>query len=226
MGIPRRAQRHGPRNPGPPAGPRRTARRHRCCRVRPRSTRTRRTPCLAADPARRDPSGQSRCAARCIKASSPASPERTSRPPRAGGSPPPSTRTASGLADHHGRGDAGVVGERDVDLAIRSAAARSATVPVTLNDGLPSPSVSTSASCQDIPLGAPSALASASLAANRAACEVTGTLRSAGGEQALHQPGTSLERLGEPGDVADVDADTDDHAPRSRALLPHRACGC
>ena len=52
-----------------------------------------------------------------------------------------------------------------------SEAARSATVPRTASDGRPSSSVSTSASVQCIPPPAPSALASASLAANRAASD-------------------------------------------------------
>src|SRR5699024_11311983 len=52
-----------------------------------------------------------------------------------------------------------------------SSSARSATVPRTSNDGLPESSVTTSASCQESPAGAPSALASASLAANRAASD-------------------------------------------------------
>ena len=72
-------------------------------------------------------------------------------------------------------------------------------------------SVTHSASCQDIPVGAPSALASASLAANRAAWEATGRSASAGGEQPLDQPGRRSDGLGEPGHVADVDAHPDDH---------------
>ena len=52
----------------------------------------------------------------------------------------------------------------------RSAAA-AATVPETVSQGRPSGSVTISQSCQFSPAGAPSALATASLAANRAAID-------------------------------------------------------
>src|SRR6185369_6042016 len=52
----------------------------------------------------------------------------------------------------------------------RSAAA-AATVPETVSQGRPSGSETISQSCQDSPVGAPNALATASLAANRAANE-------------------------------------------------------
>ena len=62
-------------------------------------------------------------------------------------------------------------------VAIPSSAVLAATVPVTLNSGRPRSSVTISASCQDSPAGAPSALASASLAANRAASDAGAPFR-------------------------------------------------
>src|SRR4029450_13702363 len=67
--------------------------------------------------------------------------------------------------------------------------ARSATVPVIENAGRPWSSVSTSASNQDIPEGAPSALAKASLAANLAAWEAMGRSASAGVKSRATNPG-------------------------------------
>src|SRR5690606_31125909 len=70
-----------------------------------------------------------------------------------------------------------------------SSAARRATVPVIENDGRPCGSVITSASVQTIPPGAPSAFASASLAANRAAREAVGFSASAGVNRRRTRPG-------------------------------------
>ncbi len=77
----------------------------------------------------------------------------------------------SPLRDHHGRGDAPVVAQRHVPAGHPQLRGPRATVPRTTSSGRPwSPTV-TSASCQCRSPGAPSALASASLAANRAASD-------------------------------------------------------
>ena len=60
--------------------------------------------------------------------------------------------------------------ERCHRLTPRSAAT-AATVPETVSQGRPSGSATISQSCQRRPAGAPSALATASLAANRAASD-------------------------------------------------------
>ena len=75
-------------------------------------------------------------------------------------------------------------------------------------------------SCQRTPSEPPSALISASLAANRAASECTGSAALGLGEQALAQARRALDRPGEPLQVDDVDPDTGDHDCRASATRP------
>src|SRR3954451_9291996 len=70
-----------------------------------------------------------------------------------------------------------------------SSAARAATVPRRVNSGRPDSSETTSASCHAMFAGAPSALASASLAANLAASEATGSPASAAVNSRSASPG-------------------------------------
>ena len=122
----------------------------------------------------------------------------STRPPSAPPAPPTAER------------DAGVVRQREVHRGTprgrrrgpaRCRAARTAAGP--------SDSETTSASCQCMSPGAPSALASASLAANRAASEASGPLELDGREQSLRKPGRAGQRQPEPLDVDHVDADAD-----------------
>ena len=104
-------------------------------------------------------------------------------------------------------------------------AARPATLPRTSRCGRPWSPTTTSASCQCRSPGAPRALASASLAANRAASDSPlrgapeGVCCSAAVNSRSRRPGVRVERRGEPLDRHDVDPDPDDHPvslPRPR----------
>ena len=90
------------------------------------------------------------------------------------------------------------------------ASARAATVPRISNRGRPVSSETISASCHAIPTGAPSALAIASLAANRAASEAGGRDASASVNSRAAQRRRALEGLHEAVDVDHVDTDADD----------------
>ena len=79
-----------------------------------------------------------------------------------------------------------------------------------VNSGRPDDSETTSASCQARLPGAPSALASASFAAKRAASEAGGRVASAGVNSRSTSPGVRRSDVLEARDVDHVDADADD----------------
>ena len=172
---------------GGPAAPPRTARRRRCHRSRPAAAPGRRRPRPArraaarrGGPGRRRPAASASPPAACP--STPASAARTSATrhtalmppcpiPFAGGPDRPSRPTSS-FRDHHRRGDPAVVRQREmpvVDPALRRPPPRPCRRR-SARAGRPGRARSRSrASCS--PAGAPSALATASLAANRAASD-------------------------------------------------------